>query len=373
MKNIYFFLVCLPTILFPANTHRMHGDPNGFLRGTVPLLSINTMAFGNNGILFLGDSKSASVFAVDTKDTRIVEKSAPIEIRDLDKKIAAVLGTEVQDIVIEDMKVNPLSKMIYFAIHAGDGKPVVLRLEGDELKIVSLQDVSYSAVTLNNAVDPNAKDEDGNSTRQWAISCLSYSGGKVLVSGLSNEEFGSTFRSIPFPFNNKQQQSSLEIYHASHGRYETLSPIRTFTVGDLNGKEQLIASYTCTPLVLFPLEQLAPGVHVKGRTVAEMGAGNVPTDMITMKKGNDAYLIIANSNRPVFKIQYKDIESYQGKLTSPLKDDFGTEGVHFTELPLVNVLQLDKLDDTQFLLLQRRRDGNLMLWSSTEHWNMNWF
>jgi len=127
----------------------------------------------------------------------------------------------------------------------------------------------------------------------------------------------------------------------------------------LNGKKFLVASYTCTPLVLFPIDDLKPGTHVKGRTVGEFGAGNSPLDIITMKKGNDLFLIMANSDRPVMKIKYKDIETYEGSLTEPIKENYSTAGVPYVSFPMVNVLQLDKLDDTQFVFLQRRANGDL--------------
>jgi hypothetical protein len=199
------------------------------------------------------------------------------------------------------------------------------------------------------------------SLRVASISDLNFADGKLLVSGLSSQEFGSSFRSIPFPFTKEQSQSSLEIYHAAHGKYETEAPIETFTTADLNGKKYLIASYTCTPLVLFPLDDLKPGSNVKGRTVGEFGAGNRPLDMITMKKDNDQFLIIANSDRPVMKVKYKDIEAYQGSLTTPVKEIFSTAGVPYVSFPYVGVLQLDKLDDTQFIFLQRKSSGELNL------------
>ena len=117
-----------------------------------------------------------------------------------------------------------------------------------------------------------------------------------MLSGLSNREFGSTFRKITFPFSDKQEQASLEIYHVAHGKYETNSPIRTFTTAELNRKKYLVASYTCTPLVLFPLDELKAGKHVKGRTIREFGAGN-------------SFLFMANSNRPVMRINYKNIDA----------------------------------------------------------------
>ena len=79
-------------------------------------------------------------------------------------------------------------------------------------------------------------------------------------------------------------------------------------------------------------------------------------------------LIMSNSNRPVFKVKYKNIESYQGALTTPVEESFATAGVNFIQLPLTNVLQLDKLDDQQILVLQRRINGDLDLWTAGDRW-----
>jgi hypothetical protein len=360
-KVILTFVAAIPILLLVAHTNRSGGILDGFKKGTPEIKTINALAFGPAGILFIGDSKSAAVFAIDTKDVVRVEKATPVEIKNIDQKIAAFLGTEAKNITIQDLKVNPISKSIYCAVQSADGTPVLLKIDNENIRAMSLKDIEYSNFSLNNAPAEDAKGKWGNSLRVAAIADLIYSDGKVMVSGLSNQEFSSTFRSIPFPFTKMQEQSSLEIYHAAHGRYETEAPIETFTTADLNGKKYLIASYTCTPLVLYPLEDLKPGTHVKGRTVAELGAGNRPLDMITMKKGNDLFLILANSDRPVMKVKFKDIETFQGALTTPVKEAFSTAGVPYTSFPFVNVLQLDKLDDSQFIYLQRRPNGDLNL------------
>ena len=362
MKKIIFSCVAaISFLLLLAYTNRSSRAMDNFVIGPPQIKSINALAFGPEGILFIGDSKSASVFAIDTKDTDRLEKAAPVEIKNIDQKIAAFLGTEAKNITIQDLKVNPISKKIYCAVHSADGTPVLLQIDTAKIQAVSLKNISYSNIALNNVPAEDAKGRGGRPLRLSSISDLDYSDGKLMVSGLSNQEFGSTFRSIPFPFTKTQDQSSLEIYHAAHGKYETEAPIETFTTAELNGKKYLIASYTCTPLVLFPLDDLKPGTHVKGRTVAEFGAGNRPLDIITMKKENDLFLIMANSDRPVMKVKYKDIESYQGSLNSPIKEPFSTAGVPYISFPFVNVLQLDKLDDNQFIYLQRRSNGDLNL------------
>jgi hypothetical protein len=173
---------------------------------------------------------------------------------------------------------------------------------------------------------------------------------------------------ISFPFADKQQLSSLEIYHAAHGRYETNSPIKTFTTATLNGKKYLVASYTCTPLVLFPMDELQPGKHVKGRTVGEFGAGNSPIDMLTVKNGDNTYLVMANTSRPLMRVNYKNIATYEGSLNEKIQESFSTAGVDFVTLPMVSVLQMDKLDDNKVLILQRKSNGDLDLLTLNERW-----
>ena len=348
-------LVAVSFINAPTNS------TGSFIEGTPEIKSISALTFGPDGVLFIGDSKSAAVFAIQTNDVTPAKKASPADVKNIDQKIAALLGTETKNITIQDLKVNPISKRIYCAVQSADGTPVLLTIDKDNIQPVSLKNISYSNITLNNAPAEDAKGTGGRPLRLSSISDLDFSNGKLLVSGLSNQEFRSSFRCIPFPFSKAQDQTSLEIYHAAHGRFETEAPIETFTTAELNGKKFLVASYTCTPLVLFPLDDLKAGQHVKGRTVAELGAGNRPLDMITMKKDNDLFLIIANSERPVMKVKYKDIETYQESLTSPVKEAFSTAGVPYVSFPVGNVLQLDKLDDSQFIYLQRRPNGDLNL------------
>lgn len=364
MKKLYFFAAVSAAFMLLVAANRPTNNPYGLKTGTASIQSISAISFGPDGILFIGDSKSAMVFAVDTKDKTLVEKAAAIEIKDIDKKIAAALGTDPKNIRIQDMAVNPLSKKIYFAVQSNDGTPVLLTFEGDKVQAVNLKDISYSNISIANVPGEEAKDRNNRPLRDQSISDLNFADGSVLLSGLSNQEFGSTFRKIAFPFSDKQEQASLEIYHAAHGRYETNAPIRTFTTAELNGKKYLVASYTCTPLVLFPLDDLQPGKHVKGRTVGEFGSGNSPLDMVTLKKDGNSYLFMANSNRPIMRINYKNIEAYEGTLTEPVKESYATAGVSFVTLPTVNVLQMDKLDETQVLVLQRRANGDLDLWTA---------
>jgi len=358
MKKVFqIFIAASSVVLLVAAIQRP--AKTGFANGTPAIKSISALAFGPDGILFVGDSKSATVFAINTKDNKKDKIMATPEMKQIDKKVAAALGTEVSNIKITDMAINPVSNRLYLAVQHSDGTPAILNVDGDKITAFSLKDVNYSSVVLNNAPAEDAKDQRGRSLRISAISDLGYADGKLLVSGLSNHEFSSAFKSIPFPFTDKQDESTLEIYHAAHGRYETSAPIKTFTTTEIKGKKYLVASYTCTPLVLFALDELKPGAHVKGRTVAEMGSGNTPIDMLTLNSGNEAYLLMANTARPVAKVDYKNIAAFGETLSVPVK---GTTGVQYTTLANTDkVLQMDKLGNNAIVMLQQNADGNVDL------------
>lgn len=335
--------------------------------GNPEIHSVNALAFGPEGILFIGDSKSAEIFALDTKDVSPPTTDVEIALKSVDKQIADLLGTTADAVVIQDMAINPISKSVYIAIHVNDGKPIIMRLVGQQFEHVALDAVSYAKTGLNKAVEKDAVDRRGRSLRKWAISDLAYYNGQVLVSGLSNEEFGSTFRSIDFPFDDSQKQSSLEIYHAAHGKYETHSPIKTFMPYELHGKTHLVASYTCTPLVIFPLDQMKPGEQTKGKTVAELGNRNTPLDIVSYKKDGKSYILLANTSRALMKIDPAKIEKYQDYLVDPVTENSATAGVEFIALPYVNIQQMDKISDDKILLLQRMSNGTLNLHTTSSN------
>ena len=370
MKKLYALIAACFILFIGSSAITKNSDDltANFVNGDTQIASINQLAFGPQGILFIGDSKNATIYALNTKDTQLKDKAAELNIDQFDHKVAASLGTTADKIEITDLAVNPVSKTVYVAVSTQDGSPVLLKVHGDQLENVSLSNAHYSKIALNDAVGVDDKDRRGRSLRPWAIADLKYHNNAVMVSGLSNKEFKSTFRSIPFPFKDQQDFSSLEIYHAAHGRYETYAPIKAFDVIDIDGKEHLLAGYTCTPLVLFPIDDLKGGKHIKGRTVAELGGGNSPLDMIHIMKDGKPVFYMSNTNRPVMRIKYDAIAGFSKSLTEPVEEFAATAGVDYDNLPFVNVLQLADLDDEHMLLLQRMSDGNLVLKNRSKKW-----
>src|SRR5579864_7124911 len=107
------------------------GIPGGSV-GKVQLKSAGALAFGNEGVLFIGDSMGGAVVAVETNDTRAASHSANIDIKGINEKAAALLGTTSDQILINDVKVNPISRNIYLSVSRGkgpDAMPVILRVD----------------------------------------------------------------------------------------------------------------------------------------------------------------------------------------------------------------------------------------------------
>jgi len=313
------------------------------------------MAFGPAGTLFIGDSIQAAVVAIQTGDTAPAASAPQIHLEHIDREIAGLLGTTPDDLLINDIKVNPVSKNIYLSVSRGRGLnaiPVILRISSlGRITEFSLDSVTYSMARLPNPPVSNPR-ADYRNPRLETITQIAYVNGNVIVAGLSNEEFSSNLRVIPFPFRKVDEGASIEIYHGSHGDYETQAPVRTFFPWTIGKKPYIVAAYTCTPLVLIPVSQLKAGAKVTGTTIAELGMGNRPLDMVPYRKDNHDYILIANSYRGVLRLAADNLDQYAA-ITEPEQ----IAGVPFKRIAnLKGVRRLATLDDANALVLMDKRD-----------------
>lgn len=341
------------------------GTNHGLKKGTPELKSAGPMTFGPDGILFIGDPKAASVFAVATDDTKGDPAKAKVNVDGVKQKVASMLGTTPAQTSIVDVAVNPASGNVYLSVARGNGPnatPVMMRVDtAGSLSEFSLKDVAFAKATLPNPAEDKEFTRRGRkqNNRAYSITDLAYVNEQVIVAGLTNEDFASNLRSIRFPFSDEVTSgSSVEIFHGAHGGLETRSPVRTFVPITFGGEPQIIAAYTCTPLVRFPLADLKPGKKVQGTTVAELGNRNRPLDIIAYKKGGKNFLLMANSSRGVMKISTEDIESREG-IDERIR---GTAGQPYDTIKeLTDVTQLDQLNETHAVILTESRDGKSAL------------
>ncbi len=206
--------------------------------GKLQLKSAGALAFGPDGVLFIGDSLGASVAAIDTGDRSPLTKGElAVNIDGLDTKIAALVGVPADQLVINDMKVNPLSGNVYLSASRGkgaDAQPLIIKVDtSSAISNVSLDNVKFAQLSLIDA--PAANPTARQDPRTTTITDMNYVDGNLLVAGMSNEEWTSALRSIPVPFKTAELGATLQIWHDSHGRYETASPVRTFVPYTIRG------------------------------------------------------------------------------------------------------------------------------------------
>ena len=345
---------------------------------------LGPLTFGPDAVLFAADAQEVFIYALDLSQQVAGGVPGTRNVPALDEGIAALLGTDASNLIITDLAVHPRTRNAFISVMRGQGAgatPVLLRVDGaGELTVVPLDRVPYSRVKLPNPPDettalvlqggreipvpnyPSNQETEGmlSSFSVQTITDMAYTDGRLYVSGLSNEEFASKLRSIAYPFKDVDAGTSAEIWHAAHNQFETRSPVYTFVPYDIDDEPHLIASYLCTPLVKFPVSSLAPGADVRGVTIAELGNGNRPLDMVVYQKDGQDFLLMSNNRLGVMKIPTDGFGDAPA-ITEAVPDG-GTAGVAHEQIPgMTGVEQLDLLDERHVIVLARSEQGSLNL------------
>ena len=337
--------------------------------GKADLQSIGALEIGPDGVLFAGDSQGSAVYAIDVAhpSTSLGEFEG---IEDLDGKIAALLGTDVRGVHVKDMAVHEESGAIYLSVMRGDGddaKPVLVRVQsGGKIEDVPLDNVRFSKLEIPDAPSPGARLYRWQS-RSFTITDLEFIGGELYIAGLSNEEFASKLRRAPYPFEGELRVTDLEIYHGAHGEFETMAPIFSFVPYELDGREHLLAGYLCTPLVTFPLDDVKKEGKLRGKTIAELGWGNIPSDLVPYEKEGEGYLLVVNNTRGNMRMKKADIAAAQkGEgITTRVGPRTGVED---ETVPLGNVAQAAAYGAGHVAVLGRSMEnGSLYLQVVSNH------
>jgi hypothetical protein len=326
------------------------------------IASIGPLAFAPDGVLFAADTAGASIFAFDlAAHTSGAPGAANVDA--LDQKLAAALGGSASDIRITDLAIHPRSRNAFVSVMRQQGSkpsPALFRIDGaGAITPVPLQTLKSTSVSLPN-IPASGRGGFQEMQRQESITDMSFVAaaaagqGTLWVAGLSNEEFSSKLRGIAYPFKTADRGTSVEIYHGSHGAWETEAPIHAFVPHTILGQPYFIASYLCTPLVTFPVSSLKPGAKVRGTTVAELGNMNRPLDMILYTKGGTEYLLMSNNARGVMKMPTASFTNAQ-PIERVVPD---TAGVKYeTIASLRGVTELDRLDADRAVVIARGAAG----------------
>ena len=321
--------------------------------------SAGALEFGPDGVLFIGDSYEAKVFALETNDTAApAMPEAPVLVERIDIELAALLGADPIDVVINDMAVNPASQNVYLTVHVGRTTNPGVALarfvkDSGELEILDLSAFEMTSVDIPMAPAFEETLQYGQSERMLAVTDLTYYDGELLIAGVSNQEFESTLRRVSYPFTDDMVISSIEIFHGAHNQQETHAPIVTSLVYEIQGEPHLIAGYACSPLVKIRLSDLEDGAHVLGTTMAELGYGNAPVDIFVYQPhpllgGGGERILVTNDQRGATSVDtalFAEAELTEGS--------FFPIGLDQSAQPLTGALHADPLNDT-FLVTVRR-------------------
>jgi hypothetical protein len=345
----------------------------GFMAFASTPQAVNVIKFGDAKTLFVGDSKSATLYAYNIASSENATAQQGYNIHDLSQKIATFAKISPLDILIRDLAINPTNKEAYIAFDtktkSGYFSQIIIVNQSGEIRAFDLRKTTHTEVKLTDAPTSDFKYWDKTPMRSFTFTDIDLHKGKVYISGMSNAEFSSALRMVDFPFNDsKVSTTSVEIFHAVHGQMETRAPIQTLTFVTLEDEDYILAAYTFTPLVLIPVKDLKDGAHIVGKTIAEMGYGNTPIDIIKFKsaamdKVPYEGIILSNKNKSAQFIDLNDIKE-SNKAASIGYAGIGEAGTARTTLPLTNLLQLDDQDDYHITSIKRNPDnGSLELLS----------
>lgn len=310
--------------------------------GTHDMKSVGALAFSPDGVLFVADSKGGAVFAIAPAKSSDRPADARHDVEGIDRKIAALLGTTPDEILIHDLAIAPSNGWAYLSVSRGRGPdaiPVLMQVApGGEVAELELKYRKVSRAVLRDL--PEDDPSNRRNPRNDAITDLLFVDGRLMVAKISNEAFSSQFSVIPYPFGDAGEGTTVEIFHGAHGKLETNAPIRTFTAYEIGGEPYLLAAYTCTPLVKIPIAALKPGAAIRGTTIAELGNRNRPLDMVVYQKDGKDHILIANSARGVMKVTTTGIGEIEGITEKVGRGD--TAGLTYDTIDwLKGVVQMD--------------------------------
>ena len=331
----------------------------------VDINSISRLAAGPENVLFVADWKSARVHAITLPGAAQKPAGTTFNILDLDSVLSKQVGGA--KVTIEDMVVRPGTAEAYIGVSYGAAKtPALIVVTSDQrARRVNLKAAKSTSIALRDAPTSNYKFWRETPERSFTVTDMKWRDGELFIAGLSNQDFASTLRRVHYPFDSKQSVTSVEIYHTGHNLIETRAPIRAMSFATWGGKPYLVAAYTCTPIVIIPLEDLKDGAHIRGKTIGELGYGNTPADMISFSKTEQGktedFLLLVNFERGADVIPVSQVEAASGRPGMDKVVPFGQiAGLDVTSAPLAGAMRVDNLDEKSFIIVRRQLEKDAL-------------
>ena len=275
------------------------------------------LEFSDDGTLFVGDNFNGAIYAFEMPSEAGPEQIMPSSIANIDAKIAELLGVGIHAIELNDMASHPVSHDLYISvtrIGSSTSQPAVIQVTQDQqVSLVDLASFDFQKQELMEFPEgettfrprgvgpgsvplPRDLAKGDIPLRTLAIMDMEYHEGELFVAGVAHENFLSSLRRMSYPFDGNQGITNVEMYHITHDQYESRAPIRAMSVQEIDGKAQLVAAYTCSPIVLVPLDDIQDGAKISANTIMDYGNGQ-PLDMIPFEMQGQSMLFVTNDSR----------------------------------------------------------------------------
>lgn len=351
MKRLFF--TCLTLLVAAAAVHAEQGNPK--------IKTIDALAFGPNGLMLIGSG--TQVVTIETGDTQPANPGpATVDIAEVDQAIAGALGLTTKDIQILKLAVNPASRKAYVAVRSLKTKQdVILTVSGSKFAEFSLEKVNFKRYPL--AVGDKAITK---------LTDVTWAGNRIVAATQAGDTFGSRVFAINPNAKDGLVSFSTETYHVGHGKWETKAPLICLMPYEENGKTNVVGSFTCTPIVRYPLEEMSPEAKVKGVSVVELGTGNTPRSMFAYEKAGKKYILISvarNNKKPAFdfpsgywvaKVDFdllKETTAINEKAPWRIGGTIKAGDRVSVAMDYFGTYQMSKLDDTRALVIREEKGG----------------
>ncbi|MDJ0823102.1 MAG: hypothetical protein QNJ09_14990 [Paracoccaceae bacterium] len=321
------------------------------------------LEFAEDGTLFVGDNHNGAIYAFEIPGDASAQQIMPSSIANIDAKIAELLGVGAGAIEINDIATHPVSNDIYISVtRIGNlvSHPAIVTVSQDhDISLLDLAALAFQKQELSEFPDgeitfngraggpgpalPRDRAKTAVPISSLAIMDMEYYDGELFVSGVATDNFLSTLRRMPYPFDGAQSVANVEMYHIAHDQYESRAPIRAMSIQEIDGKPQLVAAYTCSPIVLVPLDEIEDGAKISARTIMDYGNGQ-PLDMIAFNfqspfggEAQPSLFVTSNSRQPqlipISGLQNTPVVTHTDFARGPKLDDhpmmpFGPVGKH---------------------------------------------
>jgi hypothetical protein len=333
--------------------------------------SVSAMTLAPDGRLVVADWRMGALHAL-TLPALAAAKEASFNVADLTSRLAGAYGVDEAAVRVTAAAMHGASQTAILALALGRtvDAPVAIALVGSDGAVTRLDvDAAISASQPLGDAPGDAALWGHQPARGLMVTDIKAFGGELIVAGLTGATFSSTLRRVAYPFSGSVATAQVEMYHAVHNQIETRAPVRAFSIIDVEGEPTMLAAYTCTPLVTVPMKDLTDGAKARGKTIAELGFGNTPLDVVPFAirhQGQTSnWVLVANSAKAAELIRLEDIVAAAKAegLSQPVKAPFQQHaGVKSLPMPITNVQRI--LDQGPQFLTALRRDpasGQLQL------------